>query len=165
VAKPYKHATPICLALTALAIIGAALAFLLWNPLPLLILLLPTAIYEVYRTQGESTKWASWLLLLVVVAEVVLVIANVELDVAAYLEEEAAYVAGYEVPMGDLRVVAPAAMAILAVILLIRTRGVYTKWLAVIIFLSAFAVVYTVDPSYFGRLLRVGVEEGLDVVP
>jgi len=53
----------------------------------------------------------------------------------------------------------------LAVILLIRTRGVYTKWLAVIIFLSAFAVVYTVDPSYFGRLLRVGVEEGLDKIP
>lgn len=164
-ARPYKYATPICLALTALAIIGAVLAFLLWNPLPLLILLLPTAIYEAYRTQGETTKWASWLLLLVVVAEVVLVIANVELDVAAYLGEEAAYVGGYEVPMGDLRVVAPAAMAVLAVILLIRTRGVYTKWLAVIIFLSAFAVVYTVDPSYFGRLLRVGVEEGLDVVP
>lgn len=164
-AKPYKYATPICLALTALAIIGAVLAFLLWNPLPLLILLLPTVIYEVYRTQGESTKWASWLLLLVVVAEVVLVIANVELDVAAYLEEETAYVAGHEVPMGDLRVVAPAAMAVLAVILLIRTRGVYTKWLAVIIFLAAFAAVYTLDASYFGRLLRVGVEEGLDKIP
>ncbi len=164
-AKPYKYATPICLALTALAIIGAVLAFLLWNPLPLLILLLPTAIYEVYRTQGETTKWASWLLLLVVVAEVVLVIANVELDVAAYLEEETAYVAGHEVPMGDLRVVAPAAMAVLAVILLIRTRGVYTKWLAVIIFLAAFAAVYTLDASYFGRLLRVGVEEGLDKIP
>lgn len=164
-AKPYKYATPICLALTALAIIGAVLAFLLWNPLPLLILLFPTAIYEVYRTQGETTKWASWLLLLVVVAEVVLVIANVELDVAAYLEEETAYVAGHEVPMGDLRVVAPAAMAVLAVILLIRTRGVYTKWLAVIIFLAAFAAVYTLDASYFGRLLRVGVEEGLDKIP
>lgn len=133
--------------------------------MPLLILLLPTAIYEVYRTQGETTKWASWLLLLVVVAEIVLVIANVELDVAAYLEEETAYVAGHEVPMGDLRVVAPAAMAVLAVILLIRTRGVYTKWLAVIIFLAAFAAVYTLDASYFGRLLRVGVEEGLDKIP
>ncbi len=164
-AKPYKYATPICLALTALAIIGAVLAFLLWNPLPLLILLLPTAVYEVYRTQGESTKWASWLLLLVVVGEVVLVIANVELDVAAFLGEEAAYVGGYEVPMGDLRVVAPAAMAVLAVILLIITRGVYTKWLAVIIFLAAFAVVYTMDASYFGRLLHVGVEEGLDKIP
>ena len=164
-AKPYKYAMPICLALTALAIIGAVLAFLLWNPLPLLILLLPTVVYEVYRTQGESTKWASWLLLIIVAAEVVLVIANVEFDLAGYLGQETQYVGGYEVPLGDLRVVAPAAIAVLAIVLLIRTRGVYTKWHAVTIFLAAFAVVYTVDASYFSRLLHVGVEEGLDKIP
>ncbi len=164
-AKPYRHAALICLALTALAIIGVVLGFILWNPLPLLVLLLPTVAYEVYRTQGESTKWASWLLLIIVVAEVVLVIANVEFDLAGYLGQETQYVGGYEVPLGDLRVVAPAAVAVLAVILLLRTRGVYTKWLAVVIFLAAFAVVYTLDPSYFGRLLRVGVEEASYAVP
>ena len=158
-AKPYKHAALICVALTALAIIGAVASILIANPLPLLVLMLPTVAYEVYRTQGESTKWASWLLLVVVIAEIVLVVAGVEFDVAAYLGEETKYVGGYEVPLGDLRVVAPAAVAVLAIILLLRTRGAYTKWLAVIIFLAAFVIVYSLDAGYFGRLLRIGVEE------
>jgi hypothetical protein len=159
-AKPFKYATPICLALSALALVGVILGVLLWNPLPLLILLLPTVAYEVYRTQGESTRWASWLLLVVVIVEIVLVVADVEFDLGAYLGEETHYVAGYEVPLGDVKVVGPAALAVLAVILLLRTRGIYTKWLAVVIFLCAFAAVYALDPSYFGRLLRIGVDEG-----
>ncbi len=158
-AKPYKHAALICLALTALAAIGAVVGFLIGNPLPLLTLILPTVAYEVYRTQGESTRWASWLLLIIVVAEIVLVIGGVEFDVGRYLGEETKYVGGYEVPLGDLRVVAPAAVAVLAIILLLRTRGVYTKWLAVVIFLAAFAIIYALDPGYFSRLLRLGVEE------
>ena len=76
-----------------------------------------------------------------------------------YLGEDTKYVGGYEVPLGDLRVVAPAAVAVLAIILLLRTRGAYTKWLAVIIFLAAFVIVYSLDAGYFGRLLRIGVEE------
>jgi hypothetical protein len=159
-AKPFKHATPICLGLTVLAAVGVALGVILWNPLPLLVLLLPTVGYEVYRTQGESTRWASWLLLVAVLVEIVLVVANVEFDLGAYLGEETHYVAGYEVPLGDVKVVGPAAIAVLAIILLIRTRGVYTRWLAVVIFLCSFAVVYALDPSYFGRLLKIGVEEG-----
>jgi predicted anti-sigma-YlaC factor YlaD len=158
-AKPYRHAALICLTLTALAVIGAVTGFLVGSPLPLLILILPTVAYEVYRTQGESTRWASWLLLIIVVAEIVLVVAGVEFDVGRYLSEETRYVGGYEVPLGDLRVVAPAAAAVLAIILLLRTRGAYTKWLAVVIFLAAFAIVYALDPGYFARLLRSGAEE------
>lgn len=151
--------------MTALAIIGAGIGFLIASPLPLLILLLPTVIYEVYRTQGESTKWASRLLLVIVAAEIILVIADVEFDLAAYLGEETKYVGGYDVPLGDLRVVAPAAVAVLAIILLLRTRGAYTKWLAVVIFLAAFAIVYSLDAGYFGRLVRVGVEEAAYEIP
>jgi len=164
-AKPFKYATPICLALTVVAAAGVILGVLLWNPLPLLILLLPTVAYEVYRTQGDSTRWASWVLLVVVVVEIVLVVADIEFDVGAYLGEESHYVGGYEVPLGDVKVVGPAAIAVLAFILLLRTRGVYTKWLAAVIFLCAFAVVYALDPSYFSRLLKIGVEEGSYMIP
>jgi len=160
-AKPFKHATPICLVLTALALVGAVVGWLLENPLPLLFLLLPTAIYEVYRTQGETTKWASWALLLVLAAEILLVVLGVEFDLGSFLGEGERYVAGYYVPLGDVKVVGPAVMAVLAVILFVRTRGVYTRWLAVIIFASVFAVVYALDPTYFGRLLQLGAEEGL----
>jgi hypothetical protein len=163
-AKPYKRAAPICLALTGLAVIGAALGILRSNPLVVIAFLVPTVIYEVYRTEGESTKWASWVLLLVLVAEIFLIVADININVAEFLGSTEETVAGYAVPLGDIKIVAPAIMAILAVILFTRTRGRYTRWLAAIIFLGAFAVVYVLDPTIFSTLLRFGIEEGLDRV-
>jgi ABC-type transport system involved in cytochrome bd biosynthesis fused ATPase/permease subunit len=65
------------------------------------------------------------------------------------------------VPLGDLRIVGPAIVAVLAVILFTRTRGVYTKWLAVIIFVTCFAIIYLIDPVVFQELIRYGVQAGL----
>jgi len=159
-AKPTKYATPICLALSALAAVGIVFG-LLGYPVPLFICLLPTVIYEVYRTQGESTKWVSWALLILVVLELVFILADLNLDLGTFFREEEKYVGGYYVPLGDVKVVGLAAQAVLAVILFTRTRGVYTKWLAVIIFLTAFAAVYALDATYFERLLRLGTDEAL----
>ena len=52
-------------------------------------------------------------------------------------------------------------MAILSVILFVRTRGVFTKWLAVVIFITSFAIVYSIDPTVFSNLLKYAVDEGL----
>ncbi|GAG77114.1 unnamed protein product, partial [marine sediment metagenome] len=70
-------------------------------------------------------------------------------------------VGGYNVPLGDIKAVGPAIMAILSIVLFIRTRGRYTKWLAVIIFITSFAILYALDPTIFSRLLRIGIDEGL----
>ena len=163
-AKPYKSAVPICLALTGLAVIGAAMGIMRSSPLIVIAFLVPTVIYEVYRTEGASTKWASWVLLLVLAAEVLLIVADININVAEFLGSSQETVAGYTVPLGDVKIVAPAIMAVLAVILFTRTRRRYTRWLAVIIFFGAFAIVYVLDPTIFSTLVRFGIEEGLEKV-
>lgn len=163
-AKPTKYATPICLVLSILALIGIIAGLLLKSPLIIIILLLPTAVYEVYRTEGKSTKASSILLLLVLIAEILLIVFKVNFNLAEYLGMDERYIAGYIVPLGDIKIFGPIIMAVLAVVLFIRTYGKYTKWLAVIIFITSFAIVYTLDPEAFQELLRFGVEEGLDSV-
>ena len=160
-AKSYKYATFICLILSAFALLGIIIGIIKSNPLITILLLLPTVIYEVYRTEGKSTKWASWGLLIVFVAEVILVAFHINFDLAAFLGTTQESVAGYNIPLGDIKVVGPGIMAVLALILFVRTRGRYTKWLAIIIFVTAIAVVYALDPSIFSQLLRFGVSEGL----
>jgi hypothetical protein len=163
-AKPYKYAPLICTILSIIAVIGIIVGLLLSNPLIIIFLLLPTVVYEVWRTQGESTKWASWILLIVLIAEVILIIFGISFDLAGYLGEGEKYVAGHRVPLGDIKVVGPIIMAVLGIILIARTRGRYTKWLAVIIIVSAFAIVYTLDYTIFSRMFGIAVEEGLNKI-
>ena len=160
-AKAYKYATPICIVLSFLALLGIVIGIVKSNPLITIIFLLPTVIYEVYRTEGKSTKWASWGLLTVFIAEFIFIVANISFDLAEFLGKTEERVGGYNVPLGDIKVVGPVIITILAVILFFRTRGRYTRWLAVIIFITSFVILYTLDPSVFSRLLRFGIEEGL----
>jgi len=161
-AKPTKHATLICIILTLLALLGIIIGVIKSNPLITIVFLLPTVIYEVYRTEGKSTKWASCILLGVLIAEIVLIVGKINFNLAEYFGYTEEYVSGYRVPMGDIKVFGPAIMAILAVILFVRTRGIYTRWLAAIIFVTSFAIVYTLDPAIFSELLRFGIKEGLN---
>jgi membrane-associated HD superfamily phosphohydrolase len=160
--KSYKYATPICLVLSILTLIGIIIGIVKSSPLIIIIFLLPTVIYEVYRTEGKSTKRASWLLLIVFVAEIILIAAKINFNLARFLSMTEEKIGGYVVPLGDIKVVAPTIMAVLAIILFVRTRGRYTKWLAAIIFITSFAIVYALDPAIFSELLRQGIEEGLN---
>jgi len=84
-AKPTKNATPICIALSVLAAVGIIIGILAKIALIPMIFLLPTIIYEIYRTEGKYTKWASWGLLGVFIGEVVLIIFNITFDSAGSL--------------------------------------------------------------------------------
>ena len=161
-AKPYKHAAPICIVMTILAGIGIIIGLITWRPLITIIFLLPTVIYEVYRTEGKSTKWAAWVLLAVLIAEIVFVATNISFNLATFLGTSEKLVGGYRVPLGDIKVVAPTVMAVLSIILFVRTRGRYTRWLAVVIIVTCLAIVYTLDPAIFGSLMQIGVQKGLD---
>lgn len=163
-AKPTKYATPICIVLSVIALIGIVLGLVLSSPITVMILLLPTVIYEVYRTEGKSTKASSVLLLIVLIAELLLVIFRIDFNLAEFLGESEKYIGGYLVPLGDIKMIGPTIMAVLSVILFVRTRGVYTKWLAVTIFITSFASIYILDPQAFQDLLKYGVEEGLNQV-
>ena len=68
-AKPTKYATLICAILSVLLLIGILLGIILKIAWILVLFLLPIVIYQVYRTEGKSTKWASWVMLVVVVLE------------------------------------------------------------------------------------------------
>jgi len=61
----------------------------------------------------------------------------------------------------DARLAGPVIIALLAVVLIRRTAGVYTRWLAVIIIISAAGLFYVLDPSIFKYLLKLGTEEGI----
>jgi len=52
-------------------------------------------------------------------------------------------------------------MAVTAIILLVRTRGRFTRWLAARILLGAGALIYIVDPSILGQWLGVVLDAGL----
>jgi len=163
-AKPYQYATPICLVLSFLALVGVFWGLNTSSPLTAMLFLFPTILYEVYRTEGASTKSASWGLLIVFILEILFILGNVSFDLAGFLGTKQQYIGGHIVPLGDIKVVAPAAMAALSAVLFTRTRGRYTKWLAVIIFAGSFAIIYALDPTVFTRLLKIGIKEGLNKV-
>ena len=152
-AKPTKYATLICTIVSILALIGIIIGILISRPLIIVILLVPAAIYEVYRTEGPSTKWASWFLLLLLFLEIVLIVANINFDIASFFGASETTIAGYNIPLGDIKIVGPIIIGILSIILFIRTRGKYTKWLAATIFITCFAIIYELNPEIFKNLL------------
>ncbi len=160
-AKPTKYAPHICTAVTILAAIGVIVGLLRDSTLVMVILLLPATIYEVYRTEGKSTKSSSVLMLVLLVAQIFLLLFNIQFNLAEFLGTSQEYIGGYLVPLGDIVVVGPTLIAVLSVILFVRTRGVFTRWLAVVIFISAFAIIYSVDPELFTDLFKYGVQEGM----
>ena len=161
-AKPTKYATLICTIVSILALVGIIIGILMSKPLLIVIFLIPAAAYEVYRTEGPSTVWASWILLIVLILEIVLIVANINFDLASFFGESEKVVAGYTVPLGDIKIAGPIVMAILSIILFVRTRGRYTKWLAAVIFITCFAIVYAINPEIFKNLLGLVVDRGIE---
>jgi len=163
-AKPAKYATLICTIVSVLALVGIIIGILMSKPLLIVIFLIPAAAYEVYRTEGPSTVWASWILLIVLILEIVLIVANINFDLASFFGESEKVVAGYTVPLGDIKIVGPIVIAILSIILFVRTRGRYTKWLAAVIFITCFAIVYAINPEIFKNLLGLAVDRGIESI-
>jgi len=158
-AKPTTYATPICLALSLLTVIGIILGLLNHNALLVTVLLLPVVAYEAYRTEGDSTRWASWVLLLLIIAELVMIVFKINFDLVTFTSRSTAYVGGYFVPLGDVKIIAPGLMAILALMLFFRTNGKYTKWLSVLIILSALVIVYSLDREIFKSILSTSLSQ------
>ena len=153
-ARPTTYATPICLALSVLAAVGIILGLVTEEVMYPIGFLVPTVGYEAYRTEGASTRWASWAMVGLIVALIVLVVAGVDYDLRELLGSDRTSVGGQDIPLGDIKVVFPAAIGILAVLLITRTRGVYTRWLAGIIFVTSAAIVYLTAPEALGDLVE-----------
>lgn len=154
--KPTKNAPLYCTLLTIFTIIMAVVAFSAHNALWIIIGLLPAVIYEVYRTEeGASTKYSAIFLLIILILEIILVIFNINFNLASFLGSDSKYIAGYELPLGDIKIFGPILMAILSVILFFRTAGVFTKWLSVIICIGSLTAVYILNPNFFQSILKI----------
>jgi len=160
-AKPTKNAAIICTIVSIIALIGIIIGLSKGIPLIIVFLLLPATIYEVYRTEGQSTKSSSIILLVVLIAEIILVLFNINFNLADFLGTTEKYIGGYLVPLGEIEIVAPTLMAVLSIILFVRTRGVYTRWLGVTIFLTSLAIIYSINPAIINDLIKVAFQEGL----
>lgn len=152
--RPTRYATPICLVLSGLAALGIVLGLVTDEVLYPIGFLVPTVAYEAYRTEGPATRWASWTMALLIVALVVVAAFGVDFDLRQLFGADTTSVGGRTVPLDDVKVVFPAAMALLAGVLWARTRGVYTRWLAGIIFVTSAAVVYLTAPESFGDVFN-----------
>jgi hypothetical protein len=157
-AKPTKHAPIICTIVTILAVIGIVISFVVGSAIPAIVFLLPTAVYEMYRTEGASTKASSIIILIVLFLELVLLIFNIDFDIAEFLGQESRYIAGYQIPLGSLTAVGPTLIAVLSIVLFVRTRGKFTRWLAVNIFVTCFVILYLLDPETMGELTKIAVD-------
>lgn len=148
----------ICSLLSVWMIVGIFLGIALHSVLLMTCFLLPVVGYEAYRTKGVSTTFASWALLVVLILEIILLVFGVSYDLGQYLDLQYTYVGGQEVPLGDVKILGPTLMAVLSLILIFRTAGPYTKWLAAIIIISALVMVNMMNPLIFKELLRGGVQ-------
>ncbi|NLD45213.1 MAG: hypothetical protein GX657_17175 [Chloroflexi bacterium] len=157
-ARPTKHAPTITIITGIAAALGAGAGLLTRQPLWALGGLLPATVYEVYRTEGESTRWASWVLLGVLLLEGALLWFGVDADLATFLGRDSQTVAGYDVPLGPVTVVGPVVMAVVCLILISQTRGRYTRALAGIILVGAAAALYIIDPGILGQWLGAALD-------
>ena len=160
-AKPTRNAPAICLVTGVVMVVGALAGLATREPLWAVAGLTPITVYEVYRTEGESTRWASWVLLGALILEAILLLLKVDLNLATLLGRESETVAGYTVPLGPVTLVGPVVMAVTAIILIIRTRGRFTRWLAAGIVVGAGALIYILDPAILGQWLGVVLDAGL----
>ena len=152
-----KHLTPnkICTIMSIVAVIGLIISLSIGSGIPAMLFLLPSAIYQVIRTAGVSTKSASIVLLVSLAIELFLIIFNIQFDLGQYLGQDILLIGNSSVPKGDARIVLPFIMVIAAIILLIRTRGIYTKWLSIIIIVSVFGSLYIMFPDEFPELVKM----------
>jgi len=159
-ARSTEHAALICTICTLLMPAGIAGGIYFHNPLITSIALLPAVIYEVYRTEGVSTIWASWGMLAVLIAEAVLIAGKFNINIGKYA---AKYIPNF--PAVDVKMAGPIVMGYFSYILIKRTAGIYTKWLAVIILIGCVGLFYVLDPSLINRIFDSRLQEGLKNLP
>ncbi len=153
-AKSTEHAALICLICTILTIAGVAAGWYWHKPLIAILALFPAAAYEAYRTEGVSTIWASWGMVVILVVEAVLIIGKININLAQFA---AKYIPG--LPAVDISLAGPVVMAYFAFILIKRTAGIYTKWLAAVILAGCIGLFFVLDPAIISKFKGMGLKD------
>lgn len=148
-AKESKYAVLICSVLSIIAACGIIAGLLKSNALIPILCLLPTAAYEAYRTEGKFTIIASWLMLVILIAETVILWMNIDINLSKYILQSGVELNNNLKALCNLNILIPGVMAISSIYLFKRTAGVYTKWLSVIILITSIIIIYILMPESF----------------
>ena len=151
-----KTANTIAIVISIITIATIVLGLWLKNPYWIIVGIVPAAIYEAWRTEGVSTKAASIGIVILVILEILAILGLVRFNLAEMLGMQDYYLAGYIVPLGDVVSIFPIAAVILSILLVRRTYGPYTKWLAILLIASSVVLLYVVNKSIIPELLRQG---------
>lgn len=151
-----KVANTIAIVISIITVATIVLGLWLKNPYWIIIGIIPAAIYEAWRTEGTSTKAASIAIVALVILETMAIMGWVRFNLATMLGMKNYYLGGYLVPLGDIASIFPIAAVILSILLVRRTYGPYTKWLAILLIASSIALLYVVNKSIIPELLRQG---------
>ena len=155
-AKSTKNAVLICSILTAVAVLASILGIIKSIPIAVALGMLPVAAYEVYRTEGITTKIASIGIFIILVIEVVIIAKGMKLDSIEALTQ-----LKKTIPFLEISMIAPVLTAFLSFTLFRRTYGIYTRWLAAVILLTSIALLYSVNPSVVEKVKNTEVKKVL----
>jgi hypothetical protein len=148
------HPVRNCMLVTVIAAGCVVAGFYMKNPLLMVLGLLPVALFEAYRTWGPFTKFASWLFLLTLIAESVLIVMKFNFDLVRFTGGVNRHFAGYNLQLTDIKAAIPLILALLSFILVLRTAGTYTKWLALVITAGCICIVLVLAPKQFPELVH-----------
>lgn len=106
------------------------------------------------RTEGYYTRSGSVIITILVILEILAIKGIIKINLAQLLGRQEAYFSGYILPLGDIVFIFPALAAIISFVLLLRTYGIYTKWLSVLLLASSVSLLYLVNKETLLDLLR-----------
>lgn len=143
-----KKSALYCLIFSLLMLVGLAIGlFTDWSLriVVLTILLLPAAIYEIIRTEGFFTTGTSILITLLLLFQLSLFFFQLNIDLGIPLLKE------YGLNIHGT----PSVLTFLISIYLLRsTRGIYTRWLALILLLGSLGLFYLAQPELANKFLK-----------
>lgn len=149
-----KSANTIAIVISIITIGTIAAGLWLKNPYYIIAGIVPAALYEAWRTEGYYTKTASIGIVILVILEVLAILGMIRFNLAEMLGMQDYYLAGYIVPLGDVASIFPIAAVVLSILLVRRTYGPYTKWLAILLIASSVVLLYVVNRAIIPDLLR-----------
>lgn len=144
----------LCWVFTFITLITVVLGFYLKNPFIIICGIVPVAIYEAIRTEGYYTKAGSIAVAILVILEILAIKGLIKLNLAQVIGQSDVYFSGYILPLGEITFIFPAIAALISLVLLRRTYGIYTKWLSVLLLISSISLVYLVNREILFELIR-----------
>lgn len=156
-AKRFTYATPSCTLCTVIAVLGMITGFFMSSPLIVLTALLPTAVCSSFCTEGKFTRSLAIAVLVLLVFEIAFITANLQLDFAAGIGLTEKYRLGVEIPLADIKIVAPVIMIVMSLVLVIKTSQPHTRWLGAVLVITCVVTIHLLGPTIFSRILRLRI--------